>query len=114
MFARFPEKLLLTTAPVAAAGPAGFETTTVYRMDAPASNAVALSSIVICRSATGRGVFVGVGVKVEVSVAVKVEVGAAVLVAVLDAVAVAVFVGVAVRVAVEVDVGVLLGVSVPL
>jgi hypothetical protein len=114
MFARFAEKLLFTVAPVAAAGPAGFETTTVYRMEAPASNAVALSSIVICRSASGRGVFVGVGVKVEVPVAVKVGVGVAVLVAVPVAVDTAVFVGVAVLVAVEVLVGILLGVSVPL
>lgn len=113
-FARFAEKLLFTAAPRAAAGPAGFETTTVYCKVAPASYAVALSSIVICRSASGRGVFVAVGVKVEVPVAVKVEVGVAVLVAVAVFVNVAVLVGVTVLVAVEVAVGVLLGVSVPL
>jgi len=78
---------------------------------------------VICRSACGRGVFVGVAVAVSVLVAVNVAVEVAVLVGVLVAVKVAadvavlvgmlVLVGVAVLVANNVVVDVLLGTSVP-
>ena len=79
-------------------------------MEMPPAYQKAPSVIVICRSASDRGVLVGVAVEVGVLVAVNVAVGVAVLVGVLAGVLVAVDVAVLVAVAVLVVVGVIVGV----